>query len=291
MPNGPLTLTLLAAGLGTRFGGPKQLAPVGPAGEPLLVVTARQAARAGFERLVVVTRSELRDRIDEALALLDGPSTTSADDTPARIELAGVVHQDEHGPERDVPWGTGHAVAVTADLVGGPCGVANGDDYYGDPSFDVLAGWLRQAAPDDSVIVGFPLGATLSPHGGVARAVCHAIDGRIDHLAEHRGLRRDDGKIVDDQGATFDDSTVVSMNLWGFPAWMPSALAERFEAFHPTADDAELLLPVEVDTLRRAGRTTVSLVTSPGRWAGLTFAADLPDVRRAVAADLGGSHA
>lgn len=282
MSNDQLTLILLAAGLGTRFGGPKQLAPVGPAGEPLLVVTARQAARAGFDRLVVVTRSELRDRIDEALAKLD----TDGDSATAPIQIAGIVHQDEHGPAREVPWGTGHAVAVTAALVEGPCGVANADDYYGDPSFDVLAAWLSGAGPDDSVIVGFPLGATLSPHGGVARAVCHATDGRIDHLAEHRGLHRDGEKIVDADGAAFDDDTVVSMNLWGFPSWVPAALGERFEAFHPTAGDAELLLPVEVDTLRRAGRTTVSLVTSPGRWAGLTFADDLPDVRRAVAADI-----
>jgi len=279
--NDPLTLILLAAGLGTRFGGPKQLAPVGPAGEPLLVVTARQAAHAGFGRLVVVTRSELRDRIDEALAML-GPRD---DDPTPLIEVAGVVHQDEHGPARDVPWGTGHAVAVSAPFVTGPCGVANADDYYGDPSFDVLAEWLRRAGADDSVIVGFPLGATLSPHGGVARGVCHATDGRIDHLAEHRGLRREGDKIVDDDGETFDDDTVVSMNLWGLPAWVPAALAERFEAFHDTADGAELMLPVEIDVLRRAGRTAVSLVTSPGRWAGLTFADDLPEVRRAVAAD------
>lgn len=268
-----LSLVLLAGGLGSRFGGPKQLAPVGPAGEPLLVVTAQHAIDAGFGEFVVLTRTDLREEITAAVASIDAP--------------VHLVMQDEHGPPRAVPGGTAHAVAACAEVLKRPFGVANADDYYGIPSFAVLADALRNSDERTAVIVGFELGATLSPHGGVARAVCHATGGFIDMLAEHRGFRRDgNGSILDERGEEFPSDTIVSMNLWGFPSWIPATLAERFDGFasHATGN-AEFLLPDEIDRCRVDGRLDIRLVTSDGGWAGLTFADDLADVRQVIADD------
>ncbi|HTB33472.1 MAG TPA: NTP transferase domain-containing protein, partial [bacterium] len=164
-----LTLVLLAAGMGSRYGGLKQLEAFGPGGETLMDYSIHDAARAGFTRLVFVIRrdfeadfsariaSKYKGRMDVALAF------QSLDDLPAGHAVP---------PERVKPWGTGHALRAARQAVGGPFGVVNADDFYGRAGLAGLADWLRQSAEGQAALVTYPLGATLSAHGTVSRGIC-----------------------------------------------------------------------------------------------------------------------
>ena len=275
-PKGTLiahSLILLAGGLGSRFGGPKQLEPVGPNDEPIFAITAAQAQRAGIERLILVSRAEVEQRLLEA-----------ADRFTPDLEVVSV-RQDLAGPARDRPWGTAHAVGACADVIDGPYGVANGDDLYGDPSLQLLATSLTEH-PDDGVLVSFELAGTLSDHGGVSRGICQVADARLTSVVETHGLMADPAGagVVDDAGLTYPNDTPASMNLWGLPARTAAIMAERFEQFlvgGPAADD-EFLLPTEIARMMDDG-LDIRVVPSPGRWIGLTHRADLPAVRAALA--------
>lgn len=264
----------MAGGLGSRFGGPKQLEPVGPNDEPIFAITAAQAQRAGIERLILVTRAEVEGRLLEA-----------ADQFVTGLEVVSV-RQDLAGPSRQRPWGTAHAVGACADVLDGPYGVANGDDLYGDPSLQLLETSLVEH-PDEGVLVSFELAGTLSSHGGVSRGICEVADARLASLVETHGLFVDPngGAVTDDHGATYANDTPASMNLWGLPAWTAGAMAERFEQFlaaDPGPDD-EFLLPTEIARMMADDRLDIRVVQSSGRWMGLTHRDDLPGVRAALA--------
>lgn len=274
-------MILLAAGLGRRFGGPKQLEPVGPADEPLFVVTGRDALDAGFERLVVVTRSDLERRIRSVVE---------------RYLPAGsvdVVLQDRAGPERVRPFGTAYAVASCASVVHGPVGVANADDHYGRASVEALASAVAVLGPDDAVVVGYRLRGTLSPHGPVNRAVCAVEpDGNLVGLRERYGLVADgadgaDGAgVVDVDGSPVGADEWVSMNLVGLGGAVLTRLAERagrFATQHPD-DDEEIVLSDELAALIDAGLVRARLVPARSRWVGVTHRADLPSLRAAIRA-------
>ena len=272
-------LVLLAAGMGTRFGGPKQLAEVGPRGEPLFAVTVAAAATAGFDRFVLVTRAELEQRMREQVAAhLPG-------------QPVEVVLQDVRSSGRARPWGTAHAVALCTELDLPAFGVANADDVYGPGALRCLAEGVRVAAERTVTIVGYRLGETLSAHGGVSRAVCELDDGgRVARLVEEHGLVADaEGPGVHgERGRCFRRDDPVSMNLFALPACVPGLLAERFAAFaaaHRDEPDAEYTLPTEVDRLRSDGLVEVRLAMTDEPWAGLTHPADLAEVRRRLAQD------
>ena len=268
-------MVMLAAGLGTRFGGPKQLASVGPDGEPLFVLTARRAFTAGFDRLIMVTRTDLRADVEaSAQRYLPG-------------EAVELVLQDGAAPARPAPWGTAHAMAICADLVDGPVGVANGDDLYGSVAIDRLARATRDLDPNDAVVVGYRLEDTLSTHGPVNRALCH-LDPSGHHvleIGERRGLQRRGAEIVDEAGLAVEPTSTVSMNLLGLGHGVLRALAERFTAFAEAhaEDRVEMVLPDELATLMAAGRIALHLVPGGDGWAGLTHTEDLDGLRRTLA--------
>ncbi|MEZ5382655.1 MAG: NTP transferase domain-containing protein [Microthrixaceae bacterium] len=267
------SLILLAAGLGTRFGGPKQLQPVGPNDEPIFAISAAQARSAGIERLILVTRAEL-----------EAPLREAAERFVPDMETV-LVRQDLAGPPRDKPWGTAHAVGACANVVDGPFGVANGDDLYGDPSMQLLADGLSEDA-HSGVLVGFPLAATLSHHGGVSRGICRVTDGWLDSVVETHGLvATPDGDVADGAGGRYAPDATASMNLWGLPASAAQRMADGFERFladGPGPTD-EYLLPTEVANMMAEG-LTIRVVSSSGAWMGLTHREDLPEVRAALAA-------
>jgi len=267
------TLVLLAAGMGRRFGGPKQLTPCGPDGEPLFVLTAREAVAVGFGHVVVVTRFGLRAEVESIIA-------THLGDHPVDL-----VIQDRSGPLRATSWGTGHAVGLCAPLVDGPVGVANADDYYGADAVRRLRAATMVLGDDEGVVVAYRLGDTLSEHGPVNRAVLRLEDGRVVAITERRGLRREGNRIVDGEGARLAADTPVSMNLVGLGAAVPSMLAHRFEAFAAAHrdDDVEMVLPDELDVLLAAGLVVLSRVPGGRTWVGLTVPADITDVRAALA--------
>jgi hypothetical protein len=248
------TLVILAAGFGRRFGGDKQLAPVGPEGEPLLWYALQDAMLAGFTQAVLVIRDGL-----------EAPLRNQLGEAPLPIHFAT---QETRTP---TPWGTGHAVLAAAPLVTQPFMVINADDFYGRESYRVIAEFLAQPPSGpvpEFALAAFPLGATLSPHGPVNRAVCQ-VDrlGYLTRLAEHVGMTR--------ESLTMPLDTPVSMNCWGFaPAIFPLLLA-GWNAFRALHHEEEFMLPVVVNDLIRQGAARVRVLAATGPWFGLTHPADL----------------
>jgi hypothetical protein len=270
-------LVVLAAGLASRFGRPKQLEPVGPSGEALVDFTIHDAARSGFGQVVLIVRS----------------STVSAfvshfEEIPPAIPVRMVV-QERHGRmERAAggwkPWGTAHAVLAAASHLSVPFGVANADDFYGARAIDALASWLR-AGPGDAALITFRLDRTLSPHGGVTRAVCRIRDGWLEGMVETLDVRRlDDGILgrADGPDEPLAAEAPVSMNLWGFRPIIAPILQAAFEEFrstHARDAEAEFRLPDVVADAMRGNGFRVRVIPTDSDWIGLTYAADAPAVR------------
>jgi len=279
------SLLLLAGGLGSRFGGTKQLAAVGPDGAAILDHSIREARAAGVERIVVVGRSDLDADLRNHLA------AQHPDLEPV------IVHQDAFGPTRAKPWGTGHAVASAFSAVDGPVVVLNADDHYGPTGIARVVTTL-DAGPGDSgggvpraAMLGFRLGRTLPAAGRVSRGVCAVDDGgHLVGLVETHGIERvpdgDDIRAADPAG-TLDGDTPVSMNIWGLPIEAVEALADQwldFHAVHADSDTEEFLLPVALEEQRRTGRLMVDVLDTDEDWIGITNRDDLEVARAAFAA-------
>jgi NDP-sugar pyrophosphorylase family protein len=266
----------MAAGVGSRFGGPKQLEPVGPAGETLIDYALHDARHAGFERAVLVIRKELTDRIESVAAR-------------HRAGMEVVLAYQPIGPQ--IPRGTVAAVLAAAGDVEGPFSAINADDFYGSTSYVRGAAFLRdRSVPANThAFVALPLRATLSEHGAVVRGVSETKGGELVRLDEVRGVERKDGAIVaGDRRFTGDE--LVSMNFWAFQRSMMTELQREYDAFSRDHDSShELLLPVTIDRLITEGRIRVRVLEAPGPWIGLTHASDLPGAKAALqaAADRG----
>lgn len=279
----PLTLVVLAAGLGSRFGGTKQLAEVGPSGEAILDYTIFDARRAGFERLVLIVRSDIEDLVRDHLARQHGSSLAYE-----------VVLQDRFGPTRAKPWGTAHAVLATADAVPGAFGVVNADDFYGRGALAELATALHREADRSGAVprhhlVAYRLARTLSPLGTVSRGVC-TVDGAgsLRSIIENLAIERDaDGRILSrDSGAVLAEDTLVSMNLWGLQPQAFDALRVGWEAFHDAHGQdpkAEFLLPSVIGELVAEGRATVAVHGTDATWVGVTYPGDIDEARSTIA--------
>ena len=274
---GKRTLVIMAAGMGSRFGGLKQLAPMGPNGETLLEYSIYDALRAGFCKIVLVARRQteslFRARFDGSLA--------------RRVELDYVFQELDDlppgcapDPRRSKPWGTGHALLCAEKAVDGPFAILNADDYYGPDAFEVL-GRARGAC-----VVGFEVGDTLSPSGAVSRALCRTdSSGFLTHIEELPKIRRDAAAIVYEGGSTGEaggrlvGDEIVSMNLWGFEASVFELFRARFRAFLSettwgATPEREFLLPDEVGALVRQGVLQVEVKKGSGPWCGVTYADD-----------------
>ncbi|MCZ7534586.1 MAG: NTP transferase domain-containing protein [Acidimicrobiia bacterium] len=270
------TIVVMAAGLGRRFGGLKQIAPVGPRGESLLAYSLDDAAAAGFGRVVLVVRREIEDAVLAHVRQHCGDRDYVA------------VHQDCFGPPRATPWGTAHAIVACRDAVAAPFAVVNADDLYGAAALTQLGEHLRgpDSGPGHAALVAYSIGDTLSAGGGVSRATVHVTaDGRLARIRERTGVRAVDGRIVSDTGELSPDS-LVSMNLWGFDPSVFDLLAplvDSFMADHPD-DSEEIVLPDAVGTLIERGQIEVTVLPTTSRWVGITFAEDVAPARAAVRA-------
>ncbi len=278
-----LTLVVLAAGIGRRFGGPKQIARVGPGGATLLDYAAYDARRAGFESVLLVIREGMEADVREAVG-----------DRIARRMNVRYAVQEETLPAgfvapvgRDKPWGTGHASLAAARLVDGPFAVINADDFYGAGSYRLLAEFLRapqRGETPEFALVGFPLAVTLSPDGPVSRGVCE-VDG-ASHLVSIREVLKieaagEDARWLDERGEWQDlpGATPVSLNFWGFtPAFTPALEAgfARFLETHAGSTSAEYFLPSAVQDLVQSGAARVRVLSGGGPWSGLTYPGDRP---------------
>jgi len=266
-----LSLVVLAAGLGSRYGGLKQIEQVGPAGETLLDYTVYDAMRAGFKRIVFVIRQDMIQAFHPLASRFRG-------DLEVRLAFQHVEDAPKGArvPGRTKPWGTGHAVLAAEPHAAGPFAVCNADDFYGAEAFETAAEFLkgRMKAKPTWAIVGFPLAATLSPAGPVNRAVCRTDgQGWLTDIEEER------------VGPEADEPDVpVSMNFWCFTQDLFPILRAGFDAFAMRAPpDGEYLLPAVIRTAVRDDVARVRVITHGGRWLGLTHPEDRDAVRAGLA--------
>lgn len=271
-----VTLLIMAAGLGSRFGGDKQLVDVGPNGETFFDYAIADSERFGVTDVTLIVRSSIEQQVMDHVARLHP-------DLSIR-----TVCQDQHGPERAKPWGTAHAVLAAADAVAGPFVVVNADDYYGASSFEQAIAFLSTATADQAAVVGFELSKTLPKFGSVSRGICHTDDsGKLIGITETHGIERNgEGSIAStDPIGTFGDATLVSMNMWGLPQSLFGYLSDEFDKFlseHGKEEKSEFLLPTTVSDLMERGGLTVEVLPSSETWIGVTNPDDLEVARQVL---------
>jgi len=280
-----LTLVVLAAGMGSRYGGLKQLDPVGPSGEIILDYSVNDALQAGFTTVVFVIRREMLDLFRE----------TVGSRYEGRMEVRYAFQELEPLPEgrvapvgRTKPWGTGHAVLAAASVVKEPFAVINADDYYGPSGFVKLASFLREAKQGEFAMVGYRLENTLSEYGSVSRGSC-AVDyqGFLRKITECTAIRKGVEGIVAEGNppVRLIGSEPTSMNFWGFMPGLFGQLERLFAEFleeHGEDSKAEFYLPAAVSSLIHTGEATVRLLESNDPWFGLTYPEDRPKVVQAL---------
>lgn len=287
MANQPILL-IMAAGMGSRYGGLKQMDPVGDDGEFILDYSLFDAMRAGFTRAVLVIKRENEADFRTLLAHRVKLPLQYAYQDIADIPAGFAV------PEGRVkPWGTGHAVLAARELIDAPFCVINADDYYGVNAFRLAYDHLTRVGGDgDFSMVGYRLRNTLSERGFVARGVCEvSAEGMLTDICERTHIISTvDGPLMSEDLQTYtrlNADTIVSMNMWGFPRAMIDRLGEAFPVFLTAAvrDNplkAEFFLPFVVDGLLRAGKARVSVTATPDRWYGVTYREDRPLVVEAL---------
>jgi len=286
-----LTIVVMAAGIGSRYGGSKQVEPIGPNGEWLVDYAIYDALRAGFARIVFVVRDEIeaefRERYDGVLpaACRVEYVVQSLDDLPAGFSPPA---------DRVKPWGTGHAVWSCRHVVDGPFGVINADDFYGRGAFEALAGFFARSrrAEGEHVLVGYELAKTLTEHGSVRRGVCRVDAGGllVEVRERHRIAWRDGSITSSEDGETWTKlpgDTIVSLNTWGFGVEFMAGLSRQFSTF--LADraaelgTAEFFLPDTVGRLIAEGEARVRVLSTDETWFGVTYPEDVERARREIA--------
>ena len=286
-------LVIMAAGMGSRYGGLKQIDPVDDQGHIIMDFSIYDAKKAGFEKVVFIIKKENEADFKEAVG-----------DRMSQIMDVEYVYQDlANIPEgfsvpdgRTKPWGTGHAVLSCMDVVDGPFAVINADDYYGQDAFQLIYDYLASHEDDDKfryTMVGYLLKNTVTENGHVARGLCETnAEGELTSITERTRIEKRDNGIAfsEDDGETWtfvDEDTLVSMNMWGFSRSILDELKVEFPAFlekgiKENPMKCEYFLPTVVSNLLGAGRATVAVLESKDKWYGVTYKEDKPVVMEAI---------
>lgn len=284
------TLFVLAAGMGSRYGGLKQIDGLGPNGETIMDYSVFDALRAGFGKIVFVIREDFAEDFKRVvLAKYEGK-------VPCEIcfqSIDKVPAGYTYTPERKKPWGTNHAVLMGKDLIKEPFAVINADDFYGKESFAVLADFLNEVADKQNqyCMVGYRVANTLSDHGSVSRGVCETNDeGHLTNVVERTSIERKDGQIYFTDGGVdypIADNTPVSMNMWGFTPEYFAYVEEAFKTFlleHGQELKSEFYIPTLVNDLIVAGKATCKVLDTTAKWFGVTYSEDRQMVVDKIAA-------
>ena len=287
------TLVILAAGMGSRYGGLKQVDPVGPSGETIMDYSVFDAARAGFDRVVFVIRREFEDVFRQAIGAKYKDTVAvdyafqSMDDLPAGYAMPS---------DRTKPWGTAHAILSARDVVDAPFAAINADDFYGRDAFCTLANFLNTPQSPSArlrfAMVGYRLNQTLSENGSVARGVCkESADGLLETVTELMQLVRVPGGVENrenpDAPTLFTGEERVSLNAWGFTPRLFDLLAERFPkwlAANATNPKAEWYIPLAVDGFIKEKCVDVEVLHTEDPWFGVTYREDKPNVVASIQA-------
>ena len=272
------TLLIMAAGLGSRYGGDKQIDGLGPNGEILMQYSIFDAIRAGFEKVVFVIKPAHKEIIERVCKDIKG------------VEIAFAYQEFDSIPsfykipaDRVKPFGTVHAVLCARDVIAEPFAVINADDFYGADAFEVMNKKLRDLKAGEATMVSYRLKNTVSRNGAVTRGVCELKDGNLSGVRETYKITIDEnGVIRDDESGVLDPEALVSMNMWGFGADIFESMAEYFDEFLRAIPEgeikAEYALPTMVDKMINARELTVSVLATDAVWFGVTYKEDRPSV-------------
>ena len=287
-------LVIMAAGMGSRYGGLKQIDPVDPEGHIIMDFSIYDAQRAGFEEVVFVIRRENEQLFREAI----GDRVSRKMKVKYAFQELSDLPEGFQVPEgRTKPWGTGHAVLSAAAVTDGPFAVSNADDYYGEQAFRLIYDYLMNMQEknwhDRYVMVGYLLKNTLTENGSVSRGICTTSpDGYLETIVERTKIIRtpEGAAFSEDEGASWtgvDPDSIVSMNVWGFPADFMNELKERFPGFlkenlEKNPLKCEIYLPFVVNDLMKEGKARVQVLTTPDLWHGITYHQDKADFEQAV---------
>ncbi len=287
------TLVILAAGMGSRYGGLKQIDPIDKYGNKIIDFSIYDAIRAGFKKVVFIIKRENEKDFRDCIG----------DIVSKYIEVEYVFQDLSNVPEgfvipegRVKPWGTAHAIYCCKDVVDGPFAVINSDDYYGQSAFGTLYDFLTTHEDDTKyryAMVGYKLGNTLTDNGSVARGCCITDqNGYLLNIAERTKIEKRDGgaAYTEDDGATYIPiplDTLVSMNMWGFMPSIFGELGNALDRFFESGTQSnplksECFLPIEVDKLLQAGKATVEVLSSSDKWFGVTYKEDKPFVVESI---------
>ena len=274
------TLFILAAGMGSRYGGLKQLDGLGPNGETIMDYSVFDAMRAGFGKVVFVIRKDFEEDFRKVVL------SKYADHVPCEVCFQGIDNLPEgftRNPERTKPWGTNHAVLMAKDLIHEPFMVINADDFYGKESFEVMAKFLLSVEGQEGkyCMAGYRVGNTLSEHGTVSRGVCATdANGFLTDVVERTAIENKNGHVVyQDNGVDVEIpfETPVSMNMWGFTPEYFTYAEEAFKAFLTENSQelkAEFYIPTLVNDMIKSGKATCQVLDTTAKWFGVTYADD-----------------
>ncbi len=279
-------LLILAAGMGSRYGGLKQMDAVGPSGETIMDYTVHDAIQAGFDQVVFVIREGFADEFNEQVV------------SKYRDQIqVDIVYQDLHQfvpqhldiSERVKPWGTGHAVLCASNKLHKPFAVFNADDFYGSHAIHQISSFLKtKVRPDHYAMVAYPLAKTLSANGSVSRGICEVDEkGRLIKIEEHEKIRRKQGQIVfgEDGQKTLSENAPSSMNLWGLHPAFFSVLKQAFNQFiiqHYNEPKSELYLPFVIDNRLQEDQISIDVLETQSQWLGVTYKDDLKVVKDGI---------
>ncbi|MDP4643554.1 MAG: NTP transferase domain-containing protein [Opitutales bacterium] len=284
------TLLILAAGMGSRYGGLKQIDPMGPNGETVLDYSVFDAIRAGFGKVVFVIRRDFADAFKTAVG----------DKFRDRIEVAYAFQELHDLPEgftitvgREKPWGTAHAVRAARNDIDSPFAVINADDFYGQDAYQQLADYFNQSNDEPELrtcMVGYRLENTLSEHGSVNRGLCLVEDGFLKGVEEHTVIAKGEDGIVrgsnlTNQRVNIAADAIVSMNFWGFTPALFASLEAHFVEFlgkHGSEMKSECYIPTVIDELIQSEQTDCAVIETSGSWFGVTYPDDKPFVQSSI---------
>lgn len=284
------TLLILAAGMGSRYGSLKQIDQLGPSGETIIDYSVYDAIRAGFGKVVFVIRRSIEEEFKEVFLNRFGDKIKvdfvlqELDNVPAGIT---------YSKERVKPWGTGQAILVAAEKINEPFIAINADDFYGVEAFKAAADYLTRISDleqNEYCMIGYQLKNTLSEFGSVSRGICETDPEQfLQTVTERTSIRQTGGKVIaeeKDEHLELDPDSLVSMNFWGFTPTIFDFLKEKFRVFieqHADQPKAEFYIPVVVNELIQAGQARVKVLTSTGKWFGVTYKEDREKVVQAIA--------
>ena len=285
------TLVILAAGMGSRFGGLKQITPVDDEGHMIIDFSMYDAYRAGFRRVAFIIKHAIEDDFKKFVG-----------DRMEKFFEVKYVYQEldkipagyEIPADRVKPWGTAHAVACCAGVVDGPFAIINADDYYGAEAFKIVYDYLKKPhGENEHAMVAFGLSGTLSDNGSVTRGVCTVENGMLTDVVERFNIVRQGagGAFTEDGGKTYTPlagDTPISMNFWGFEPGILTQLNDGLPSFldeglKQNPLKCEYLLPTYVNTLVKEGKASVKVLQTPDSWFGVTYPEDLPSVKASFA--------